>query len=251
MPDKPKLEEQALSEAAELSISAQLDEVEALDVAVETDWLKMLQGKADSVSLTAQGVVVQKSIRLHEMQLYADGIAIDLLHSAIFGQVELEEPIDVSARLVLTEQDINRALNTDYIRQKFQRPQINVEGRIVTLELQEITVNFPTASKMGINATILLHEFGKSEQFGFSGVMCLGTAQQPLLLEKFDCIQGGGISLDLAIAVLHKAKELLNMPYFQIDGMRLNFKKLDIEDGKLTLYTAAHIQQFPDLKVQD
>ncbi|MEP0832013.1 DUF2993 domain-containing protein [Microcoleus sp. AS-A8] len=121
MPDEPRLEEQALSEAAEMAITAQLDEVENIDVEVHTDLLKMVQGQADSVSIAAQGVVMQKDIRVQEMEVHTDRIAIDLLRT-IFGQVELEKPLDATARVVLTEQDLNRALDSDYIRQLPETP---------------------------------------------------------------------------------------------------------------------------------
>jgi hypothetical protein len=131
MPHEPRLEEQALSEAAEMAIAAQLDEVENIDVEVQTDLLKMVQGQADSVSIAAQGVVMQKDIRVQEMEVHTDRIAIDLLRT-IFGQVELEKPLDATARVVLTEQDLNRALDSDYIRSQFQSLELNVEGQIVT-----------------------------------------------------------------------------------------------------------------------
>ena len=125
MSDKPRLEEQALSEAAEMTIAAQLDEVENIDVAVRTNLLKIVQGQADSVSLTAQGMVVQKDIRVQEMELHVESIGVDIL-SAIFGQIELDKPLDAFARLVLTQQDINRALNGDFIRSKFQSLELNL-----------------------------------------------------------------------------------------------------------------------------
>ena len=117
MPDEPRPEAQALSEVAEMSLSAQLDEIENLDVDVRTNLLKMVQGQADSVSIAGQGLVMQKDIRVHELEVHTDKIAIDLL-SAILGQIELNRPVDATARLVLTDQDINRALNSDYIRHK-------------------------------------------------------------------------------------------------------------------------------------
>jgi hypothetical protein len=62
MPYEPRLEEQALSGAAEITISTQLDEVENIDVDVRTNLLKMIQGQADSVSIAGEGLVMQKDI---------------------------------------------------------------------------------------------------------------------------------------------------------------------------------------------
>jgi hypothetical protein len=40
-------------------------------------------------------------------------------------------------------------------------------------------------------------------------------SEQSLLLESFSCTPNQGISLELAIAVLQKIKELLNLPYLE------------------------------------
>ena len=51
MSDEPRLEEQALSLAAEMTLSSQMDEVENIDVDVRSDLLKVVHGEVDSVSI--------------------------------------------------------------------------------------------------------------------------------------------------------------------------------------------------------
>jgi hypothetical protein len=245
MPDEPRLEEQALSEAAEMAIAAQLDEVENIDVEVRTDLLKMVQGQADSVSIAAQGVVIHKDIRVQEMEVHTDRIAVDLLRT-IFGQVELEAPLDATARVVLTEQDLNHSLNSDYIRSQFQSLELNVQGQIITLEPQQLKIHLPGAGKIGFSGTIVLHEAGKTRRMGFTSLIRLPVMKQPLLLEAFQCTQGEGISLELALTFLNKAKELMDLAYFEIEGVALSIKKLDVQLGKLTLYTDAYVRQLPE-----
>ncbi len=250
MPDEPGLEEQALSQAAEITISTQLDEVENIDVDVRTNLLKMVQGQADSASVIGQGLVMQKDIRVQEMELHTTGIAIDLL-SGIFGQIELNQPIEATARLVLTEPDINRAINSDYIRSKFPSLELNVDDQIVTVEPKQLAVHLPGGGQMGLDGTIVLHETGNTQQIGFTGVIRLGTMKQPLLLEAFHCTEGEGISLELAIAFLKKAKQLMNLPYFELEGMALRIKRLEVQEGCLTLYTEAYVRQLPELNNEE
>ena len=246
MPDEPRLEAQALSEAAEMTISTQLDDVENIDVDVRTNLLKMVQGQVDSVSITGQGLVMQKDIRVQEIELHTNSIAIDLL-SAIFGQIELDQPVDATARLVLTEQDINRAFNSDYIRSKFPSLELNVDGQIVTLEPQQLEVHLPGGGKMGFRGTIVLQEMGYTRRVGFTAMIRPGTMQQPLLLETFHCTEGEGISLELAIALMKQARQLINLPYIDLEGMAIRIKELDVQEGRLTLHTDAYVRQLPDL----
>lgn len=246
MPDEPRLEAQALSDAAEMAISTQLDEVENLDVDVRTDLLRMVQGQAESVAVAGQGLVMQKDIRVHELELHADSIAIDLL-SALLGEIELNEPVEATARIVLKEYDINRALKSDSIRRKFPTLELNVEGQVITIEPQHLEVHLPGGNKIGFRGTILLHEIGKTQRISFTAVICRGTIEQPLLLEAFNCTEGVGISLELAIAFLKKARELLNLPYFDWEGMALHIKQVDVQEGSLTLHTEVYVKQLPDL----
>jgi hypothetical protein len=206
----------------------------------------MIQGQADSVSIAGQGLVMQKDIRVHEMEMHTNSIAINPL-SAILGQIELNQPVDATVRLVLTEQDINRAFNTDYVLSKLQSLELNVDGQIVTLEPQQMKLHLPGGGKMEFSGTIQLHEMGITRQLGFTAVMRPGTFSQPLLLEAFHCTQGEGISLELAIAFIKKARELVNLPYFDVEGMAVRIKELEVEEGSLTLHTEAYIKQLPEL----
>ncbi|HEY9600157.1 MAG TPA: DUF2993 domain-containing protein [Allocoleopsis sp.] len=246
MPDEPRPEAQALSEVAEMSLSAQLDEIENLDVDVRTNLLKMVQGQADSVSIAGQGLVMQKDIRVHELEVHTDKIAIDLL-SAILGQIELNRPVDATARLVLTEQDINRALNSDYIRHKFPCFEVNVDGEIVGLEPQQMKIHLSGGSKVRFRGTILLHERGNTRQVGFNAAFRPRTHSQPVMLEEFNCSEGEGISLELTVALMNKVRELMNLPYFEIEGVALRVKQLDVHEGSLTLHTEAYVRQLPEL----
>jgi hypothetical protein len=248
MPDERGLEELALSEAAEIRLSTHLNEVENIDVDLRTNLVKMIQGQADSVSMVAQGLVIHKDIRVHEIELHTDSIAINPL-SAIFGEIELDKPVDATARLVLTEHDINCALNSDYIRSKFQSLELNVDGHIVTLKPQQLEVYLPSGGKMGFSGTIQLHELGKTRCLSFTAVIRLRTLSQSLL-EAFHCTEGEGISLELAIAFLNKARELLNLSYFDFPGMAFRIKELDVQVGSITLHTEAYVRQLPELNNQ-
>jgi len=68
---------------------------------------------------------------------------IALLSSLFFGQIELNQPVDATARLVLTEPDINRALNSDYIRSKIPNLELNVLGQTAIIEPLQMEIHLP------------------------------------------------------------------------------------------------------------
>ena len=77
------LEEQVVSKAVEMTLSSQLDSAEKIEVDVQTDLSEIIQGKAEGVAISGQGLVMQKDIRIQEMEWQTNGVDINPL-SALF-----------------------------------------------------------------------------------------------------------------------------------------------------------------------
>lgn len=241
---KQTLEQEAISKAAEASISSQLDAAEKIDVDIETDLLKIVLGYADSVAIAGQGLVMQKDIRVQEMEVRTDSVDINPL-SAILGQVELNKPVDANARIVLTEPDINRALNSNYVLSKAKNFQLNVDGQVVTMDMQQMELSLPAGDKMIFHGKALLREVGKTRQLSFTSTFRLRSRQCPVLLEAFHCNEGHSVSLEFAAALMHKMKELVDLPYFKLAGMAIRIEEIEVQAGSITLQVQAHIKQLP------
>ncbi|WP_017317949.1 LmeA family phospholipid-binding protein [Mastigocladopsis repens] len=243
MSQEQRLEEQMLSQEAERRLSEQLDGAEKIDVDVQTDLLKIFQGQADGVSVTGQGLVM-RGIRVQDIKLQTDSVAVNPL-SAIFGQVELNHPINSTARIVLTETDINHALTSDFVRSKMQNFELNVEGEIVCLQPQEIQIHLLANGKIGFTGKVLLKEKGNARPVSFTAQVCPRTKHKPIMLENFNCTQGEGISLEVVVALMQKVKQLVNLPYFEFDDVVLRVKNMEVQKGTVTLLVDAHVRQIP------
>ena len=66
---QPRVEAQALSQVLQMRLGSLLDAVEFIDVYVQTDLSQIIQGEANSVSVEGQGLVMQKDIRIQNMEL--------------------------------------------------------------------------------------------------------------------------------------------------------------------------------------
>jgi hypothetical protein len=244
VPDEPRLEEQALSQAAEMGISSQLDAVENIDVDVRTDLLKMVRGQANSVSVAGQGMVMQKEIRVQEIELHTNDVVINPL-SAIFGQIQLEHPVDADVRVVMTEADINRALNSEYVRNKMQSLKLNVEGETVMMEMQQMELLLPGGGQMVFNGRTLLHELGDTRPVSFTASFQPRTLSQPLRMRAFQCTEGEGLSIEFLVAFMKKLEELTDLPFHEVEGMALRIKDMDVQQGSMTVLAEAHVKQLP------
>ncbi|MDZ8109808.1 MAG: DUF2993 domain-containing protein [Nostoc sp. DedQUE12a] len=248
MADEHKLEEKLLSQEAERRISENFDEVEQIEIDVQTDLLKIIQGQADGVSVAGEGLVIQKDIRVQEIKLQTDGIAINPL-SAIFGDIKLDQPVNTIAKITLTQADMNRALSSEFIRNQMPNLELDVDGEIVSLEPQEIQVFLPGAGKIEFRGKVLLNEKGNTRPLAFTAIARPRTHSQPVMLESFNCTKGEGVSIEFITALMHKAKELISIPYFKWNDIVFSIKDLKVEIGNLILMVEAQVKQIPSSDV--
>ena len=93
--DRPNLGNKALSKVVEIGINTQLDEAEFIDVEIQTDPGKLVQGKLDSIAISGKGLVMKQDLRLEMLQVTIGKVGINLL-SAVFGNIELIHPTDAA-----------------------------------------------------------------------------------------------------------------------------------------------------------
>ncbi|MBK1990626.1 DUF2993 domain-containing protein [Sphaerospermopsis aphanizomenoides BCCUSP55] len=244
MSDQQRLEEQLLSQAAERRLSQQLDEVETINVKVQTDIGKIFQGRVDGVYLAGQGLVVQKKIRVQEINLQTDNIAVDPL-SVILGQIKLNAPVNANIRLVLTEADINYALTSEIIAGLVRKFNLNVDGEMVSFEPQEMQIFLPGDGKLEFKGKIGIKEKEDTHILGYHTIAYPRTNTKPPMLQSFHCTQGEGIKIELIAAAMQKVKEIINLPSYEWENMIFSIKEMEVQKDNLILIIEAHVKQLP------
>jgi LmeA-like phospholipid-binding len=242
---KPDIGEQALSKAAEIGISTQLDEAETLEVDVRANPFKLMQGEVESVKISGEGLVMKQDLRAEELTVEVSDVAINPLKAA-FGEIELTHPTEASAQVVLTEQDIERAFNSDYLKEKLQNLSVMVDGQPTTVNTNHIEFRIPGEGKIVLTADIQLVETGEAKQVSFTAVPRVDASGQRILLEDVQYGEQQETSPELTAALLADANELLDLRNFNLKTMSLQVQKLDVQPGRLTIHGSAQVQQFPN-----
>jgi LmeA-like phospholipid-binding len=243
--EKGDLGEQALSKAAEVAMKTQLDEVEKLDVNIRTDPFKLVQGQLDSVEIEGEGLVMQKDLRAEEVQVTTNQIAINPL-SAAFGKIELTHPAEADAQVVLTEQDIERAFNSEFVHEKLQNLEVNLDEKPAKINIGKIEFRLPGESKVALNAEIVLKETGETKQIAFTAMPRMSSIGQRISLEDVQYTEGKEASPEVTAALLKSSSELLDLDNFELTGMSFTIKSLDVQPGKLTIHAQAYVEKFPE-----
>lgn len=246
MPDSPGLGEQALNKAVEIGLSSQLDEVKSLDVSVKTDPFQLLQGHVDEVDIDGEGLVMQNSLRVEELHMHVDAVAINPL-SIAFGKVELTEPTLGTAQIVLTESDINSAFNSEYIREKLQNQTVEINGKSVAIVPEKVDFHLPGEGKVTLDATLRLKDWDEIHRIAFAAVPRVSPDGKKIHLENVEYAQGEEMSPMLTKALVDASSDILNLNNFDLKGMTLKIKGLTVEIGKLILTAEAYVEQIPSM----
>lgn len=235
--------EEALSKAAETAMSTQLDEKEGLNVDVHTDPGKVIQGKLDAVDIDGDGLVMNKDLRTEELDIRTNSIEIDPLKAA-FGDIELEQPTDASARIVLTEEDMERAFNSDYIQEKFQDLKVDVDGQPTKIKPSQVQFRLPGDGKIALSSEVELPESGETKQVAFTAVPTMEADGHRVTLENVQHEEGKD-SPELTKALINSAQELLDLRNFELEGMTMRFQGLDVHSGKMIIEANTKVEKFP------
>lgn len=237
------LGEEALSAAAEAAMSTQLDEKEALDVDIHTDPGKLMRGELDAVDIDGDGLVMNRDLRVEELDIHTNSIAINPFKAA-FGNIELERPTDASAHIVLTEQDMERAFNSEYIQEKFKDLKVDIDGQPTKIKPNNTQFRLPGDGKIALSSEVELTETGETKPIAFTAVPTMEAGGHRVTLENVQHEEGKD-SPELTKALIESAQELLDLRNFELEGMAMRFQQLDVQPGKLTLEADTHIEKFP------
>lgn len=244
IPGMEGLGEQALNKIAEFALSTQLNEAEQLEVRVKTDPSKLAQGELESLTIDGKGLVMQKGLRVQEMEIKISGIAVSPL-KALMGNIELTKPTQGTARIVLTQTDINRAFNSETLGNQMRNLNIHVSGKLVTIETRQANCRLQADGKVAIDAEILVQQTGEMQQVSFSTTPRVSPGGQGVFLEDVQYTQGEELSPELTSALVEKASKILNLSNFEMEGISLRIHQLNVEQGKLTLQAIATVTRFP------
>ncbi len=238
------LGEQAISKAAELGIKSQLDEAEELDVEIHTNPLDLIQGKIDSVSVEGEGLVMKKELRAEKLNLETSSISIDTMKAAM-GNIELTQTTDTKMLVVLKEEDLQNAFNSEYIKDKLENIEIDYEGKKVNVEIEKVAFKLLDGGKVGLDADVYLVEPDSNEQISLTAIPEINDTGNCINLTSVEYLEDIGSNEDVAKAMIDSAEEILDLRNFELDTMSLQVRKLDVKLGKLTIEADAKITDFP------
>jgi len=235
--------EQAISKLVEEGIKAQLDQVESLSVDIKTDPMKLTQGQVDRVLIKGRGWVVRDDLRTEELVLETGSVDIAMLKVPL-GEIELEHPTDATARVILIPADVQTAFNAGYVRKKLRGQKIEIDGETVTTDASNVEFTVPEAGRVALAADVMLIEKVETHHIAFSAKPKLVDGGFGVALEDVEYDEAENDLPELTQALIDNTQSLLDLRFFELEGMSLQFEQMTVEPEKITIQATAKITSF-------
>lgn len=239
------LGEKALSKIVEVGLASQLDHSEAMDVEIQTDPGKLMQGTVDSVAIVGKGLVMKRDLRLESLEVNTDKVSINPLN-AVLGNLELSHPTNAKARFVLLESDLNRAFNSDYIRAKLRGLKMQLEGKPTTISVTQAEIALPGNNQIVVNADFLLIELGECKNLTAVAVPRVEDDGHCIALDILSA-EGEDLTEELIMAIFEQMTALLDLRNFDLSGTSLKLQTLEAQKAQLVIHATTEIAQIPSM----
>lgn len=240
------LGEKTINKIAELALSSQIKQAEKFSVKVKTDPNLLAKGMLESLSINGQGLVMQKNLRMQEMKIILNSIAVSPF-KALMGNIQLTQPSQGTACIVLSEADIEKAIALESLQKQIKNYKIYLDGQQVKILIEKVTCKLLADGKVAIKAIFRICETGQIREVCLTTTPRFCATARGVVIENVECIHGKELSPLLTNALIEEAKKIFNLSSFQMEGISLLINQLNVEEGKLTLQAEAGITRFPSV----
>ncbi|MFP4297612.1 MAG: DUF2993 domain-containing protein [Spirulinaceae cyanobacterium] len=236
--------EGAISKVAEIALSSQVDDSDKLKVDISINADSIAEGTLDAMTIQGKGLIIQKDLRMAEMKVSLGKLSVNPL-KAVAGNLELSEPTQGKAHIVVTESDLNRAFNSDYLEAQMGDIQVETENKAAILEIENMTCHLLSDGKVNIQAQAKILPSGEMQDIEFSSVPRIRDDSRGVVLEDVHYQNNRKVSPELTNALLEKAKQILDLSTFEMPGISLTLENLEVRQKELILDGIAHVTQLP------
>lgn len=242
--DKAGLGEQTLNKLAEMALASQLGIVEELKVQIKTDLSKLSRGEVDFIAININGLIIQKFLPSEELQIEINRISVKP-RLALIGKIKLTKPSQGTLRVVISEENLTHAFNSESFQKHLHQSKIFIENRKLSIHIQKVNFSLLADGNIALKSELILDKTGQVQQLAFTATPLIGADGQEIVLQDVNYLEGKELPPQLTDVLVAQVSEVLSLRDFDKKGMSRQFQQIDVVAGKLTLQAAIHIEQIP------
>ena len=212
---------------------------------------KLLQGSIDSFKMNGRGLVIRKDFAVEEMSFETDAVAIDF-GSVLSGKLNLKQPTQAVAQVILSETGINRAFESELVKKRLlnlsEPTLIEISGG-EPVSFTEVQIKLLPENRLHLVATA---DLKNGELIPLSMTVGIGIERRRRVSFKDPKIELEGvpeaqreISQTLSVALVEILDNMVDLDRFYLDGVKMRLNRLETEGQRLIFSGYAEIERIP------
>jgi hypothetical protein len=222
----------------ENNLRSRLNKVEQLQVRVDNaPSYQLVQGKVERVRIAGRGLWLTPDVRVGALEVETDPINVDLQRLRQGGQrsprASLRQPVQAGLRLVLTEADINKALQSPAVAARLRQIGSRLlGGSPERYQFLNPKVEFLSNKRLRFQVE-LLEKDAQPLAFSLESALGITGGRRLQLIDPAVSVNGKPLSSTLVSAFTGAVNNRLDLRTLEEAGIVARLLKLDINPGEL------------------
>ncbi|MEA5621279.1 DUF2993 domain-containing protein [Cronbergia sp. UHCC 0137] len=212
---------------------------------------KLLQGSIDSFKMSGQGLVIRKDFAVEEMSFETDAVAIDF-GSVLAGKLNLKQPTQAVAQVVLSEIGINQAFQAELVKKRLlnlSEPGLMEISGGEPVSFTQVQIELLPGNRLHLVAKA---DLNNGELIPLAMTIGIGIEKRRRVSFKDPKIEldqapeeQRQISQTLSMALVGILDNMVDLDRFDLDGVKMRLNRLETEGKKLIFSGYAEIERIP------
>lgn len=244
--------ERMLNAVASQSIRHLFTKSESVEVAIRCHpSSKLLQGSVDSFKMHGRHLVIRRDFFVEEMSFETDAVNLDP-SSILSGKIRLKQPTQAVAQVVLTEDGINQAFESDLVKKHM----VNLDLEVLTnlsggepVSFRDVKIRLCPHNDVKIRAKT---DLPNRRDVPISLKATLAVEKRRRIAFQHPQFDSEGIPEDiqgvaqvLTLAFADVLNGMVDLDRFDLDGVMMRVNRLETNGQKLVFSGYAQVDHFP------
>jgi len=238
-----------IEQVAANAIRGQLKEAETLAVRVDNaPSYRVVQGRIERLRIAGRGLYPEPDVRIATLEVETDPIVVEPI-ALRHGKLALEKPLNAGVRLVLTRDDINRALHSPIIAKRLQNLSLNLLGSSATqierYDLVEPQIEFLDNHRFRFQTRLQSRRSDTQLAITLESGIAILSGRQLQLIDPTAAINGRPLPSQLVNLLVGGISQRLDLAKLEDSGITARILTWELDRDQISL--AAFVQIDPQV----
>jgi len=239
------LPQNIVNKVVETAIASQVKSAGKIDVNLNSEVFQALQGKANSLKIIGEKVIAFKDIQLEEIDIACQDLSLNLTQ-ALLGNIAFDQPGNFQIKLVFTESDCDRLLNSAYVRTLLQNLALEIDRQPANFYLQQSKCHLKQEGNLSLEGIIILNREQQLKTAPFKIAFLFYQAGLEIGFGGGKYLENQTLDLNETVAIMNKVQNLLYLRNFENDDLAFDITNIQIKQQQLIIQANTEIKRLPD-----